>query len=78
MEQRRGGQRTAMREAADRLNAAMIVTGSVRTVGSQARITINLIDAASGCYLWSGSIDRKLDEHLRRSGRSRARSSASN
>lgn len=51
----------AIREAAERLNAALIVTGSVRKAGSEARITMNLVDAASGCYLWSGAIDRTLD-----------------
>jgi TolB-like protein/Flp pilus assembly protein TadD len=51
-----------IREAAVRFNAAMIVTGSVRTAGAQARITTHLVDGASGCYLWSGSIDRKLDD----------------
>jgi TolB-like protein/Flp pilus assembly protein TadD len=55
------GTQVAMRVAAERLNAALIVTGSVRKAGSGARITINLVDAASGCYLWSGSIDRTLD-----------------
>jgi TolB-like protein/Flp pilus assembly protein TadD len=50
-----------MREAASRLNAAMIVSGSVRFAGDEARITTNLIDTASGCYLWSGSIDRKME-----------------
>jgi len=50
-----------MRQAANRLNAAMIVVGSVRTAGSEARITTNLVDTASGCYLWSGSIDRKME-----------------
>ena len=50
-----------MREAASRQNAAMIISGSVRMAGSEARITTNLIDTASDCYLWSGSIDRKLE-----------------
>src|SRR5215471_11963494 len=55
------GTQIAMKEAAERLNAALIVTGSVRKVGNEARITISLVDAASGCYLWSGAIDRTLD-----------------
>ncbi len=50
----------AMREVAERLNAALIVTGSVRTAGGEARIVTNLIDAANGCYVWSGVIDRPL------------------
>ncbi len=28
---------------------------------SEVRITTNLIDARSGCYVWSGAIDRKLE-----------------
>jgi TolB-like protein/Tfp pilus assembly protein PilF len=55
------GSQTAMKEAAERLNAALIVTGSVRRGGAEARITINLIDAASGCYLWSEAMDRTLE-----------------
>jgi TolB-like protein/Tfp pilus assembly protein PilF len=55
------GSQLAIKEAAERLNAALIVTGSVRKAGGEARISINLVDAASGCYLWSGAIDRTLD-----------------
>lgn len=55
------GTQVAVKEAAERLNAALIVTGSVRKAGSEARITVNLVDASSGCYLWSGTIDRTLD-----------------
>jgi len=49
------------RAAAERGNAALIVTGSVRLARGDARITANLLDAPSGCYLWSGVFDRKLD-----------------
>jgi TolB-like protein/Flp pilus assembly protein TadD len=51
----------AIRLTAYNTNAAMIVGGSVRLSGSEVRITTNLIDTASDCYLWSGSIDRKLE-----------------
>jgi tetratricopeptide (TPR) repeat protein len=34
----------------------------MRKAGAQARITMNLIDAASGSYLWSGAIDRSLED----------------
>jgi serine/threonine-protein kinase len=50
-----------VRQLADRLNAAMIVSGSVRKAGDAVRILTNLIDTQSGCYLWSGSIDRKME-----------------
>ncbi len=49
------------REAANRLNAAIVIAGSIRKSGSEVRITTNLIDAATGCYVWSISIDRQLD-----------------
>jgi hypothetical protein len=52
---------SAMKEAAERLNAALIVAGSVRKAGSEIWITINLVDSAGGCYLWSGTIDRTLE-----------------
>ena len=40
-------------------SAGMIVTGSVRKSGDDLRVTTQLIDGASGDYLWSESIDRK-------------------
>src|SRR5258708_1543258 len=42
-------------------SAAMIINGSVRLAGSEVRITANLVDTAGDCYLWSDSIDRKLE-----------------
>jgi len=39
-------------------SAGMIVSGSVRKSGENLRITTQLIDGASGDYLWSESIDR--------------------
>ncbi len=39
----------------------MIVSGAVRKAESGVRITTNLIDAQSGCYIWSGSLDRKFE-----------------
>jgi serine/threonine-protein kinase len=49
------------REAAARDNAAIILTGSVRHAGGEARIVANLVDAVSGCSLWSASFDRKME-----------------
>ncbi|HEY1336510.1 MAG TPA: tetratricopeptide repeat protein [Bryobacteraceae bacterium] len=51
-------------DAADRSQAALMVTGSVRDAGGRCRITANLIDAASGFYLWSGAIDRPLNDPI--------------
>lgn len=56
-----GGFQNAIKAAAQQSNAAVVVTGSVRKAGSDVRITMSLIDTASGCYLWSHSIDRALN-----------------
>jgi serine/threonine-protein kinase len=42
-----------------RLNAGVIVTGSVRKAGEDLRVTAQLVDGANGNYLWSESFDRK-------------------
>ena len=55
-----GGDQTGIRTAAERSNAALIVTGSVRKAGAAARITMSLIDTANGSYLWSNALDRAL------------------
>ena len=52
------------REEAARDNAAMILTGSVRRAGDDVRIVASLVDAISGCYLWSASFDRTMDKIL--------------
>ncbi len=49
------------RVQAARDNAAMILTGNLRKAGSDLRIAVNLVDAVSGCYLWSASFDGKLE-----------------
>lgn len=46
------------REAAALDNAAMILTGGVRKSGADLRIVVSLMDAVSGCYVWSESFDR--------------------
>ncbi len=57
-----GTQVPPVKEAAERSNVALIITGSVRKAGGEVRINMNLVDAASGSYLWSGSVDRALDD----------------
>ena len=42
--------------------AALIVTGSVRKSRDILRITMHVTDAVRGCFLWSESIDRSLDD----------------
>src|SRR5579864_6981207 len=49
-------------QEAERSNAALKITGSVRQSRDTLRITTHLVDAASGCYLWSASLDRNVDD----------------
>ena len=37
--------------------AAVIISGSVRTAGDRMRVTTQFLDGATGCYLWSTSVD---------------------
>jgi len=37
--------------------AAVIVTGSVRSADDKVRVTTQFVDGATGCYLWSTAID---------------------
>ena len=50
------------RDAASRLNAAILITGSVRKSRAEVRITTHLIDGLSGRYLWTDSMDRCLED----------------
>jgi len=44
--------------------AAMIVTGSVRSAAALVRISVQLIDGVSGCYLWSESLNGTVADPL--------------
>ncbi len=46
----------------ERLGVASILEGSVRKAGADLRITVRLVDAASGFELWSSRYDRELDD----------------
>jgi TolB-like protein/Flp pilus assembly protein TadD len=50
------------RDAVGPLNAAVVVAGSVRRSGDELRITTHLIDGVNGRYLWSESIDRRMED----------------
>jgi TolB-like protein/Tfp pilus assembly protein PilF len=50
------------RGGSDAADAAMIISGSVRRSGDQLRLTAQLVDGTSGCYLWSESIDTPIDD----------------
>lgn len=45
-------------------DAAILVTGSVRTAADRVRVTSHFLDGTTGCYLWSTSIDGCLSEPL--------------
>lgn len=51
-----------VREIGSRLDVAHIVEGSVRRVGSEVRITAQLIDTRTGFHLWSSTFDREVDD----------------
>jgi serine/threonine-protein kinase len=48
------------REVGKLLNVEAVVEGSVRKSDNLIRVAVQLIDAADGCHLWSGSFDREL------------------
>jgi serine/threonine-protein kinase len=50
------------RDAANRLNASIVISGSIRQSRDDFRITTFLMDSVSGRYLWSDSIDRRMDD----------------
>jgi serine/threonine-protein kinase len=46
----------------DHCDAAMVISGSVRSDGERLRTTTQLVDGASGCYVWSESIDASISD----------------
>ncbi len=46
------------------VNAALVVAGSSRRSGERLRVTAQLIDGATGCYLWSEAIDSRNSDIL--------------
>jgi TolB-like protein len=47
-----------------RLDAGLVITGGVRSVGDRLRVTTQLIDGTTGHYLWSESVDAGLADTL--------------
>jgi TolB-like protein len=45
-------------------DAAMVVTGSVRAAGAAMRVSVQLVDGASGCYLWSESLNGVVSDPI--------------
>jgi serine/threonine-protein kinase len=52
-----GGDESTDAKHAARADAALIVGGSVRASGDRLRVATQLVDGASGCYLWSDVVD---------------------
>jgi TolB-like protein/Flp pilus assembly protein TadD len=48
----------------EQLKVATVLRGSVRRTAERVRVTAQLIDAASGNYLWSEAYDRQLENVL--------------
>ena len=46
----------------DPSSAALVITGGVRSARERLRVTIHLVDGASGFYLWSESADVELSD----------------
>jgi TolB-like protein/Flp pilus assembly protein TadD len=53
-----------LREIADALGVSLILEGSVRRVGDDVRLTVQLIDGRSDEHLWTETYDRKVDNAL--------------
>jgi len=52
-----GGPNGDPSHGADKADAAMTICGGVRRDGERLRITAQVVDGASGCYMWSESVD---------------------
>ncbi len=57
-----------LREVGRVLGVESVVEGSVRRAGDQLRVTVQLIDVASGYHKWSQRFERKVRRRLRHSG----------
>jgi len=51
-----------VREAGQRLGVGAVLEGSVRKAGDQLRITVQLIDVASGYHTWSQCFERNVGD----------------
>jgi len=56
------GKETDLKEAAEKLQVAHILEGSVRKSGDRIRVTAQLIETATDSHLWSETYDRTLDD----------------
>lgn len=56
------GKDVDLKEAAEKLNVAHILEGSVRKSGNKIRVTAQLVETATDSHLWSETYDRDLDD----------------
>jgi adenylate cyclase len=56
------GKNVDLKAAAEKLQVAHILEGSVRKSGNKIRVTAQLIEAATDSHLWSETYDRELDD----------------
>ncbi len=59
------GKNIDVREIAKQLNATHVLEGSLRRSGDQLRITVQLIEAATGLHIWSRSFDQPTGDIFR-------------
>jgi TolB-like protein len=49
-------------EIARRLNVSALIEGSLRQSDDRIRLTVQLVDAADGCHLWSERYERRIGD----------------
>lgn|GEM_PF-1280831 len=56
------GNSTDIREVGKLLNARYVVEGSIRKMGNQCRVTVQLIEAEGGSHVWAKKFDAPLED----------------
>ncbi len=51
-----------MRDIGERLNANVVLEGSIRVINNRLRVNASLVSADTGYNLWSGSFDRNMED----------------
>lgn len=56
------GRAVKIQQVAEELGARYVLEGSVRKAGRRMRITVQLIDAATGHHIWAERLDREIED----------------
>lgn len=56
------GKTTEIKRVGRELGVRYVAEGSVRKIGNRVRVTVQLLDAASGYHLWTERYERELDD----------------